>query len=60
MAHFDALADSVGVEREVMRRVVRETRDRLRDAWARLQGELPLIDAHRRVLDARISAPRWA
>lgn len=60
MSHFDALADSVAVEREVMRRVVREMLDRLREAWARLQGALPLIEAHRRVLDARIGAARWA
>lgn len=59
LGHFDQLADSVGVERAAMRRVVRETLDRLRDAWARLQGELPLFGAHRRVLDARIGEKRW-
>jgi serine/threonine-protein kinase HipA len=58
MWHFEQLADSVGFERAAMRSLVRATLDQLREAWARTRLDLPLLDAHRVVLDQRIDAKR--
>lgn len=57
--HFEQLAQKTGVEHELMTDVVREMLDKLRSAWDRLKKELPLLDAHRRLLDGRIATNRW-
>lgn len=60
IASFERLADLVSIDRATIVSLVRDTLDRLRDAWRRLEGDLPLRDEHREFLAARIDAPRWS